>query len=288
MQEYLLIVRRTALAQEEIESAVAHFTRYALLAEQRELRRHSFAAGRGLLLLYHTHDYQGPSLVTNSDGFTLLVGYLIHEYLGGDHERSVARLHERLVADRAADMSWLTRAFGEFQVLHATEDRVSIRLSPLMTHAAYYSVGPEYIAVSNRAGPATVWRGERPAIDLHGQLELIAFDSFLADRTAYADVSTVPRGKWLELHLAGEGALWELHDDDLPWAVPGPRTLDETVAEGGEVARWLVEQLRLFTTQVRTDRDMEFGLSGGKDSRMLLSIFVHAGMMDLGAVPLGS
>ncbi len=46
------------------------------------------------------------------------------------------------------------------------------------------------------------------------------------------------------------------------------------------ISEWFVEHLSLFDRQVRLDESMAFKLSGGKDSRLMLTTFIRAEILD--------
>jgi hypothetical protein len=220
------------------------------------------------LLARSRFNYQGSPIYENGNSFTVLVGYIVSEKFQNDPQTITKQIHYLL--KQSGDRSWIDMALGEFQIVHFDGVKVEFLLSKTMTHPLYYSEDSAGIGISNRSALACLLVAN-PSFDVMAQLEIIAFDSIISNRTAYEQVLCLDRGTQLtfdgKIRLIPKQNLWHL---EAPTDFSGTKDLSD----------WFVRHLALLPKQMNIDRDMTFNLSGGKDSRVLLSLFKAAGLMD--------
>jgi len=260
----------------------------SLLSEEDASWQMPLFGGKAVLLGRSRFEPQGPPVVSDTRGFTCLDGYLVSGYLrDGD---VVAQLR-RLLLDNP-DRSWLSDCLGEFVVLHydAKNRGVEFLCSELRTVPLYIREGPApgIVCVSNRASLCNVGFDGKPTLDVWSQLDLIASGTMVGDGTAFKEVRVLPRDR--SAHLS-----YQARDDcagvpllafpvrDWRWSqsLTQAPTMEDVVEHTAPVAEWMLEHLRLFSKQVNVAGGGHYGLSGGKDSRLLLTLLWAAGLTDL-------
>ena len=122
----------------------------------------------------------------------------------------------------------------------------------------------------------------KPRLDPQTQVEIMAFDSILSDRTAFVDTNCLSRGHSINVDYTGNQFKMTRIKDDSLWADDSLEFSNVREAYDSliPVKDWFIDHLRLLPEQMKIDSDMPFNLSGGKDSRLLLTLFREAGLMN--------
>jgi hypothetical protein len=285
--EFVVVAKNARLPDKEIAAIWERYEERSLLSEEDVSWQISLFGGKAVLLGRSRFEPQGLPVVSDTRGFTCLDGYLVSGCLrGGD---VVAQLR-RLLLDNP-DRSWLSDCLGEFIVLHYDANQgVEFLCSELRTVPLYMREGsaPGVVCVSNRASLCNVGFDGKPTLDVLSQLDLIASGTMVGDGTAFKEVRVLPRDR--SAHLSYQARddragvpLLELPVRDWRWSQPLTQapTMEEVVDHTAPVAEWMLEHLRLFSKQVDVAGGGEYGLSGGKDSRLMLALLWAAGLTDL-------
>ncbi len=233
------------------------------------------------VLLYKVkYVYQGRTVyhdVKNSS-FTGLVGYIVSEKLHHYNE-IVSELHSLL--KNSQDRSWLENCLGEFIIIHYDKDKIEVIPSNAGTHLIYYRQSEFEVLISNRLSLTNLsFTQFIPKIDIDSQLQIIAYDSIFNDKTTFKDSKCLERGYYLNINFEHNRPRIEkiINKNFLgtEYILDSKKALDQII----ENTNWLKGMLELFNEQVYFTKGLNFFLSGGKDSRVLLSLFVKSGFIE--------
>jgi hypothetical protein len=276
MFEFVVVARNIRIPEEQKKTMLREYGRRSLLSEEEKLPPVEILGGKALLLSRSRFEHQGSPTFFENGRFTCVDGYLVSYRLRNNPTTIVKQLHQLLLTD--SDRRWLVESFGEFSILHYDGSSLEFLCSKPMTRPLYLRETAGEAVVSNRATLANICK--TPRLDVMCLLENVAFDTPIGDRTAFEEVRVLPRGhmarltyeKGLRLELVRQRSLWA-GPERLP-------TLEEAVEQASHVKDWLVRHLSLLPKQVRLDGRPPFGLSGGKDSRLLLALLVESGLLE--------
>ena len=281
MLEYVLVVSDRKLHDADVDRLWQAYTERSILNESDSHLKLKILDGCGLFLARHRFDHQGHPVHLEGANLTALVGWIVDDDLPLSSTTIVERLSTKVRAPNA--QNWLDGCLGEFQIVSINSTGATFFCSEMMTHPLYYRVTKEGTCVSNRATLTRVSDPHNAAIDIQGQLEVIAFASMLDDRTSFVDTKCVQRGHTLSLDVRNprtptitrharciaEPEQSDLHGD-----------LTAAVQAGGNFGEWLVGRMQLFSKQYRMEPIDFINLSGGKDSRLLLCALWRSGLAD--------
>lgn len=161
----------------------------------------------------------------------------------------------------------------------AADGRGSIWSDPLGLDVLYVAETADVLVVSTRAALAArlvTPRGRVPVRDAEGVGWLAHAGFIVGDRTGYEAVRTTPQGCTIELHPV-EGPRVR-PGDPRPWWTgdrPGPDDLPAAIRSARDHLASSVQALGRATTPTKLA-----DLSGGKDSRLILSLLVSEGLTD--------
>lgn len=167
--------------------------------------------------------------------------------------------------------------FGQFHLIHLDRDGHG-RIVPdwLATEPLYLAESDTVVAVSNRAGlaaRAVTPPGDEATRSLTGAGWLLGYGSMLDDESGYWDVQHAPFGSHVRVH-GGSGAV--LVEPERSPLVPSTRCSYDEAREA--IDRELRATLRHIAALPVSD--LEFALSGGKDSRLLTALIIDEGLQD--------
>lgn len=253
--------------------------RSLLLAEEIETNSRLFG-GRAILISRQRFFYQGNNIYEENGKFTCLVGYIVSDSFRNDRNTIVEQIHGILLTN--PNRSWLDKCLGEYQIIHYNGKTLEFICAPAMTHPLYYRKDEEEIAISNRASLTNLSiNNHKPSLDPKTQVEIIAFDSIINSRTAFKNTLCLERGNDIIVRYNYSTPNMEKIRRDKLWAEENKTsTLIDALEELKPIYRWFIEHLSLLDKQVKIDNNMEFHLSGGKDSRLLLASFEVSGLMN--------
>ncbi len=282
MLEYCLIVSNGAITSDVQHTLLTQYGERTILDERDENICFSFFNDHSLLLGKSRYNYQGPYFYEENNNFTCLVGYIISSSFQNDKTNIVSQLHHLLINNQ--DRNWLKNCLGEFQIIHYNDKKLEILCSDLMTHPVYYRKSSDAVYISNRASLTNLSLDPsfKPALDPITQVEIMAFDSILSDRSAFVDTKCLSRGYDININYIGNQFNMALIKDDYLWIDTNYEfyNIREVYDLLLSVSDWFLDHLQLLPEQMEIDSDMAFNLSGGKDSRLLLTLFQNAGLMN--------
>lgn len=234
---------------------------------------------KGCILYSDKYDYQGEYIYKFQDKFVLLTGYIVSKDFHNYNRENIAECIFSLLNKKRVE--WVDEALGEFQIIYYDGEKIEIYYNKSMTHPIYYREDGIKYVISNRASLCNLdLNNYTPTIDPISQLEIVAFDSILRNRTAFKEVKCLERGYSIKLQKCSYKVEFKLIKFKEFWSEGYVNlSLKEAMERGREINRWLVENLDLMDKQLKIDSGMEFHLSGGKDSRSLISVFQNAGLM---------
>lgn len=278
MFEFAVVAGRSPISVKEEARILDSYGERSLLPESDRLSTLEMFDRKALLLARSRYDRQGDPVFSENGRFTCLNGYIISKEFGGS-AGIVEQLHGLLL--RSSERSWLDEGLGEFQIVHYDGESVEFICSKAMTYPLYWREGAEGVVVSSRATLANVLFSEAPRLDVRGQIENIVYNSLSEERTAFEEVKCLPAGKEAKLVRGRRPELVFTRSGEL-WAAPGTETpsMEEALEQVKPLTEWFTEHLALIPGQLRLDEGMTFGLSGGKDSRLMLASFVESGLLD--------
>lgn len=279
MIEYVLIINEYPIDSVFEQKIIEEYDKRTILTENYSLLKYFFHNRKIFFLGRKRYDYQGNPIYIDKTNFVAVIGYIVSDRF----ENSRQEIGEKVYCclSESGDISWLDNCLGEFQILHINQKTLNIYCSKLKTHPVYYKEGKGCLVISNRTSLVHVTSMATPRLDIQAQLEIIAYDSLLEDRTAFEEVHSLRKGHRLCVSFEPSPRLHLVRDRRL-WADPLTQTPDmgEAFDRAAELKDWLLKHLSLLPKQIKIDQGMSFNLSGGKDSRLLLSLFVRSGLMD--------
>lgn len=240
---------------------------------EHRLEIHSFVYWPGLVA--------NPSyLLSGADRVLTFDGIPLNSTLGAGHE---ARTHEILFQalegasmDRAEAL--LDSLHGEFSLLYFDGRRMQIRSNLGGSHPIFYAVTEDFIALTNRMALLFALPGMSRELDIRAASWMCYQGQILEDRTAFQAIRRIPPGS--RTVLTPEGGL----------TITPPRygdIIDEAKSEEFEAnpvgcLAGLAERILDYMWGVgEFYRELPFSLplSGGRDSRLVLSLLHKAGMV---------
>lgn len=167
--------------------------------------------------------------------------------------------------------------FGVYTAAHLTdEDRGFVFSDPFGVGLLFYGERRDLFVVSNRASiAARVLAGPRkvPSRDILGVCWTSFFGYVVGDDTAFQGVKAVPRGAFVAFDGRGNASV---HRTVRAWEVGSQRDIGQTGEDlAFEELTANVGSLAKIPSSQRT-----VGLSGGKDSRLILALLLAAGVAD--------
>lgn len=279
MIEYALIINQYPIDPVFEQKIIEEYGKRTILSEDYTLLKYYFNDRKVMFLGRKRYDYQGNPIYIDKTNFVAVIGYIVSDRFENSRQEIGGKVYYCLSEN--GDISWLDNCLGEFQILHINQRTLNIYCSKLKTHPVYYKEGKGHLVISNRTSLVHVTSMAPPRLDMQAQLEIIAYDSLLEDRTAFEDVHSLSKGHRLCVSFEPSPRLHLVRDKRL-WANPLTQTPDmgEAFDRAVELKDWLLKHLSLLPKQMKIDQGMSFNLSGGKDSRLLLSLFVQSGIMD--------
>ncbi len=276
MLEYAIIRKNRPISPQEGEILTQNYIKRSLMEVDLPVYSHPFMGGKALLLYRDNgHNTQGSPVFIKKEAFTCLAGYVLSPKLENDPDTIANQVHHRLNSPEEA-----RGAFGEYQIAHFDGRNVRVFCSKLMTHPVYYRQEGSEVTISNRASLTNIGREEPVKLDVMAQLQIIAHDHIFENRTAFEGVYCLDRG--CHLVLPQEGPLQKIKEESL-WGDPAFERADMMSLYRGfeKNLRAYIEKLSLLPRQTHMDTGMPFGISGGKDSRLLMAIFAETGILKL-------
>lgn len=282
MFEYCLVISNDFITSDMQSTLLNQYDQRSILDKEDENLSYNFFNNHSLLLGKFRYKYQGPYFYEENNCFTALVGYIVSSRFENDKTNIVSQLHHLLI--NHPNREWLKNCLGEFQILHYNGYKLEILCSDVMTHPVYYRKSSNAVYISNRSSLTNLSLDSsfKPRLDPQTQVEIIAFDSILSDGTAFIDTRCLSRGYVLNIEynesqfdmtMGKEESLWADNTQTLPNIREGYDSLLS-------VSDWFFNHLKLLPKQMKIDLDMPFNLSGGKDSRLLLTLFQNTGLMN--------
>lgn len=147
-----------------------------------------------------------------------------------------------------------------------------VATDPLGTSVLFTAERDGVVAISNRsalAAYAITPEGREPARDVTGPAWYVAFDTLADDSTGYADVRAVPSYQAITFTPSGTVGTVDLNPIG---AVEGDHAEDLIDATWDEMRAHVRDLPGLGATRI--------GLTGGRDSRLLLAAAIAEGMVD--------
>lgn len=279
MIEYALIINQYPIDSVFEQKIIEESDKRTILSEDCSLLKYFFNNRKIFFLGRKKYDYQGDPIYIDKTNFVAVVGYIVSDRFENSRQKIGEKVYYCL--SEGGDISWLDNCLGEFQILHINQGTLNLYCSKLKTHPVYYKEGKGCLVISNRTSLVHVTSMASPRLDIQAQLEIIAYDSLLEDRTAFEEVHSLRKGHRLCVSFEPSPRLHLVRDRRL-WADTLTQTPDmgEAFDRASELKDWLLKHLSLLPKQMKIDQGMSFNLSGGKDSRLLLSLFVRSGLMD--------
>ncbi len=274
MIEYAIVQKNRPISQKEEEMYKIAYQERSLLALEIKVNTYRFMEDEAILFYKDNgNNPQGPPVYIEDGKFTLLAGYLLSPSFKNDPDTITQQCHYQLNTPLKAQ-----GAFGEFQVVHFDGEKVEVFCSKLMTHPVYYREEKGTKLVANRATLTNIAFEKVPTLNVKTQLEIIAFDSIFENKTAFEEVSCLDRG--YHIRLEKEKELRKIKEEQL-WADSSFEIKDmaQMYKDFKDYLDQYINKLSLLTKQMHLDEGMQFSISGGKDSRTLMTIFAEAGIL---------
>src|SRR5215217_4175218 len=289
MFEFAVVAKNLAIHPQEEMAVHARYAERSLLSEPYTSWRLPIFGDKSILLGRSRFVHQGSPVFRDQHSFTCLDGYLVSERLAARSDDVVEQVHQILLGSQ--DRDWLSDCLGEFLIVHYNDRRrlLEFLCSELRTVPLYLREGKDAVCVSNRASLCNVGFEGKPQLDVLGQLAHVAvLESLQGDTTAFEQVRSLPRDRSARLRYSApdnrQGAPeLILLERERSWAMPGVEvpTMEEVLEETRSITTWLLEHLRLFRKQVNVHSGGKYGLSGGKDSRLVLALLAESGLIEL-------
>ena len=289
MFEFVVVAKNLPIHPQEEMALQARYAERSLLSEPYTSWRLPIFGDKAILLGRSRFEHQGSPVFRDQHGFTCLDGYLVSERLATRSDDVVKQVH-RILLD-SQDRDWLSNCLGEFLIVHYNDRRrlLEFLCSELRTVPLYLREGKDAVCVSNRASLCNVGFEGKPQLNVLGQLaHVAALESLQGDTTAFEEVRFLPRDRSALLRYPvpdnrrGAPELIML-ERERSWAVPGVEvpTMEEVLEETRSITTWLLEHLRLFRKQINVQGGGKYGLSGGKDSRLVLALLAESRLVEL-------
>lgn len=280
MLEFSILVSKRKLADTIINShnIKNQYHNRSILTEMHDVKNHFFMNNHAVFLFKQKYLYQGNLVYQDEFRFTALVGYIVSPQFTNNPQSIVKELHYLLIKQK--DRTWLEECLGEFIICHFNGMHLEVIPSQGATHLVYYRQSDEEILISNRLSLTNLsLTNFKPQINILSQLQIIAYDSIFNEETSFKDSFCLERGYHLKIGFNQNTP--QLHKHINPHYLGGTSIYNphEAIAMINDYTYWILDQLHLFSKQVELSSGMDFLLSGGKDSRLLLSLFVKSGLM---------
>jgi len=229
------------------------------------------SGGRVAVLAWALHPLDlpvGPRWWVDEEGLTAFGGYVFPAngpWGPGSWARQLGALFRECLTGPSTGSCW-----GVFTAVHVDASGTGIVCAdPLAVGLLYRASSSSFDVVANRADLAAEATGRHGDRDLEGVGWLIAYDSILDDRTSFSGVTTVQAGRGVRVDAGGNlteidvnSARWPLTELDYPDALA---TLSSDLQ--GHLA-----------TVASLGRPVRLGLTGGRDSRLVLAFALSAGV----------
>jgi len=275
MFEYTIITSTVEFSEDRINVLKKSYSEMSILDDNYSEISEVFWGGHLLLLARHRFDYQGQPFHRMGNNFIALIGWLVNDkFKESSKNNFISQLYGRILGNKKQD--WLIDSIGEYQIITGDEDSINIVTNIVQTHPVYYSNNSFGTCISNRASLANIINPYNNDYDVNANLELIAFDNILDNKTLYNNVSMLKRNCDLYLtrhHLCSP----IVNKSSYPMEYYGSLNAVDAMED---LSSWLVNQLKLLPKQVKLDKENFFGLSGGKDSRLLLLLLKKSDLFD--------
>lgn len=269
MLEYAVLLSQKPISDTLCEKIALRYKERSILTHEDQFIQRRFWKSHGMIVGRYRFEHQGIPYISDEAGFLGMCGWVLHDCLGDNHFKVVTQVYAHL---RNGRTDWLEDSLGEFQLVFLQGKLLKVMASEMMTHPVYYLDGDRHFLVSNRASLTHILSDTKPRLDIQGQLELIAFDSMVNERTAFADTKCLFRGHEIECSFQN-GFNWQLVRKPELWSDKEKSSLSirKGVQQLEELKTRIVRQLHLIPHQINV-QSQPFQLSGGKDSRVLLAL----------------
>lgn len=285
MIEFALIYPYNDEQWEKVNEA---FNETSLLgSHSKKLQSLNILSGAGLLVWRQLHFHQGNAVYVDEQtgNFTLLYGYLISDKLDASYTNLVEVIHKKMETNSYnKNVNFIDNFLGEFTIIKGDRDNIEIYQSLSETFPVYNSkIALGTILISSRSTFCSYYREletEIPVVNLGAQIDVCAFDSINGNDSFDVAVNTLPAYSKIVLNKTGLNfqeliSRWTFNQDISP-----ANNIDEAYKTIVSLVDWLVNNLKVLPRQFQLDRNLVFNLSGGKDSRILLALFLKSGLMD--------
>jgi len=275
MLEFTVFVSKRKLT--ETKELKSEFNKRSILTEIEDVTHFLFMNHQAVLLYKQKYTYQGNLVHIDGDHFTALVGYILSPKFTNHPSSIVKELH--VLLSNNSDRAWLNACMGEFIIVYYNGLTLEVTTSVGATHLVYYRQSDDEILISNRLSLTNLSLMHfKPKINIKSQLQIIAYDSIFNEQTTFEESFCLERGYTLKLTMKHIPILEKVINSQFL----GTTYIDKSefaLEEISEYTQWYLDHIRLFTKQVDIKGGMDFFLSGGKDSRLLLASFVETGFI---------
>ncbi len=210
----------------------------------------------------------GPHWHHDTDVFVALSGYAVPDGGWSGHDGWLARL-SAVVPARGVGV--LDDLWGTFTLLWLDRDgRGFAAVDPLSTAALYRAERNGVVAVSNcsaLAAYAVVDADEEPARHAAGPAWYVAYDTAIGLTTGFRDVAAVPAFEAVSID-----------PDGTILSVPVARPFDEPLDDHGDPVAAVWNELCTHIEALPTLPVTRVGLTGGRDSRLLVAAAAALGI----------
>lgn len=278
MLEYCIYCSSNYIDEMNIGKVIEQYKERSIL-EDEEIEVFNLFDNKAVLIMRQRYRYQGNYIYNNEGNITCFTGYICSNEFNKNSSTICAQLHSKLINND--DTKWLDNCLGEFQIINYTKKLLQVILSPSMTHPLYYREADSEIVISNRSSLTQLSLYKKNIkIDIQSQLEIIAFDSILENNTAFLDTKCLERGYNISVNYKYSTPKLELIKRKDFWSTNYTAPpLEDALDQINSLYEWFVNHLNLLQYQLNIDDKMSFHLSGGKDSRLLLSLFQKSGLI---------
>lgn len=276
MLEYLVYIKDGIDFDKEAK-LIEQFNEASVLIDE-PTKIHYIKDNKAIVLYRHRFDYQGIPVNIQDDGFCAIVGYVVSNELNNDPDTISNQVNNKLLE---VDKEWLDASLGEFQIVHFQDDILNFYLSRAMTHPLYYCEEGDGIFISNRSSVIANNLSTYPSINVLSQLEVIAFDSIINGCSAFEGIHCLRPGEDIQVDFRERQATLEISHSSFYWSNESTSSYSVDEAHQGckKLVAWMVDHLAILPKQMKLPDGMVFNLSGGKDSRLLLALFVKSGFI---------
>lgn len=276
MLEYVIVRFNQEITAGKEEWLKGNYQRRSLLEKNLPIESLRFMNNRAIMFYRDNgNNAQGSPVYINQNTFTCLAGYVLSAKFDNNPDTITQQIHHK-----ANSPEKIEGAFGEYQIAHYDGKSLNVFCSKLMTHLAYYREEKDWVAISNRASLTNIPLEKPVKLNVLSQLEMIAYDNIIGNSTAFEGVYCLDMGYYLTLNEGGPlqktkvNSLWTDKDfgkeEDL-------FALYDSFK--GDLYSY-INKLSLLPKQMHIEGGMRYGISGGKDSRLLMTIFAETGILN--------